>query len=535
MATFTSHSDPSGSAIKMTTAPVERSSNFMNFLKPFFPSARGATTVMVLLISMAVKFAIGLGPYSGYQIDPMHGDFEAQRHWLEITTHLPINRWYFYDLQWWGLDYPPLTAYHSYILGLVGSFLNPEWFALGTSRALDDPQLKAYMRATVVFSELLVYIPPLLWYLSYKRQHDLHRNVTLGAILLAPPMLLIDHGHFQYNSVMLGFALFAICNFLYRNYLFGSMMFVMSLCYKQMALFYAPVVFAYLLGQCVISFRPLYFDLGRFLGISFITVSTFVCIFAPVVLSDGSSITRISTQFFQALHRIFPFERGLWEGKVASVWCAANAVIKIRERFSHEDLKLLSLIATAVASLPSCVFIFFSPLRVRNRLLVPALASCSLSFFLFSFQVHEKSILLPLMPLLLMLCDVRPDLELGSMIVWFTNLSTFSLWPLMQLDQLQLQFWVTWAMWNFLFIDQRMPLMPRSILLKIPVALSYLGMIATFIAEQVVVPPAKWPDLFVVANVVQTCAGLTVTWVFLHGYMISVMKDDFAIHKSKSK
>lgn len=47
----------------------------------------------------------------------MHGDFEAQRHWMEITTHLPMAQWYTYDLQYWGLDYPPLTAYHSWLLG----------------------------------------------------------------------------------------------------------------------------------------------------------------------------------------------------------------------------------------------------------------------------------------------------------------------------------------------------------------------------------------------------------------------------------
>ena len=49
----------------------------------------------------------------------MYGDFEAQRHWMEITTKLPVSRWYFYDLEWWGLDYPPLTAYHSWLLGTV--------------------------------------------------------------------------------------------------------------------------------------------------------------------------------------------------------------------------------------------------------------------------------------------------------------------------------------------------------------------------------------------------------------------------------
>jgi alpha-1,3-glucosyltransferase len=47
----------------------------------------------------------------------MHGDFEAQRHWIEIVSHLPVSQWYFYDLPYWGLDYPPLTAYHSWLLG----------------------------------------------------------------------------------------------------------------------------------------------------------------------------------------------------------------------------------------------------------------------------------------------------------------------------------------------------------------------------------------------------------------------------------
>ena len=48
----------------------------------------------------------------------MYGDFEAQRHWMEITVNLPISDWYFNttdnDLLYWGLDYPPLTAYFSW-------------------------------------------------------------------------------------------------------------------------------------------------------------------------------------------------------------------------------------------------------------------------------------------------------------------------------------------------------------------------------------------------------------------------------------
>lgn len=47
----------------------------------------------------------------------MFGDYEAQRHWMELTIHLHTSQWYTYDLEYWGLDYPPLTAYVSWICG----------------------------------------------------------------------------------------------------------------------------------------------------------------------------------------------------------------------------------------------------------------------------------------------------------------------------------------------------------------------------------------------------------------------------------
>lgn len=87
---------------------------------------------------------------------PRFGDYEAQRHWMEITTNLPILDWWVFvnsemqayitiygreiekqqgnrfkhlffawfryrqtkdnDLSYWGLDYPPLSAYQ------VGNF-----------------------------------------------------------------------------------------------------------------------------------------------------------------------------------------------------------------------------------------------------------------------------------------------------------------------------------------------------------------------------------------------------------------------------
>ena len=73
--------------------------------------------ILTYIFAALVKWCIGLNGYSGAGVPPKFGDFEAQRHWLEITAHLPVREWYHYDLKWWGLDYPPLTAYHSWVMG----------------------------------------------------------------------------------------------------------------------------------------------------------------------------------------------------------------------------------------------------------------------------------------------------------------------------------------------------------------------------------------------------------------------------------
>ena len=218
------------------------------FLSTFKPSSSQWVAKYVFVpFALIFRAAIGLGPYSGYKSEPMRGDFEAQRHWMEVTNHLPLCEWYFHELEWWGLDYPPLTAYHSWLLGKVGIiFGNVEWFQLYTSRGLDDYDLKSYMRGTVIFSELAVYIPAVImfvrWYGKYvSRISAIDQSIAASAILFQPALMLIDHGHFQYNSVMLGLTLLAIVNLNYNNRLIASFLFVLSLCFKQMALYYAPI------------------------------------------------------------------------------------------------------------------------------------------------------------------------------------------------------------------------------------------------------------------------------------------------------
>ena len=68
------------------------------------------------------------------------------------------------DLQYWGLDYPPLTAYHSWVGGAVAHSLNPDWVSLNASRGHESWEHKLYMRYTVLAADVLVYFTAVFAY-----------------------------------------------------------------------------------------------------------------------------------------------------------------------------------------------------------------------------------------------------------------------------------------------------------------------------------------------------------------------------------
>ena len=57
-----------------------------------------ARTMDGLFAAMAaavlVRYLVSLHGHSGEATPPMFGDYEAQRHWMEITTALPVREWY---------------------------------------------------------------------------------------------------------------------------------------------------------------------------------------------------------------------------------------------------------------------------------------------------------------------------------------------------------------------------------------------------------------------------------------------------------
>lgn len=141
------------------------------------------------------------------------------------------------------------------------------------------------------------------------------------------------------------------------------------------------------------------------------------------------------------VQRIFPFNRGLFEDKVANFWCAIRPVIKLKQLFSIDVLAKLSLVVTLLALVPIVVPLFKS--RSKAVLLLGTAVS-SMAFFLFSYQVHEKTILFPLLPITMLGIDFP---SIGT----FSNLvGLFSMYPLLAKDGQSVQYFCLMAFYFFI-------------------------------------------------------------------------------------
>ncbi|KAJ3355196.1 Glucosyltransferase-like protein [Allomyces javanicus] len=487
------------------------------------PLALSPAAIAVASVAFLVRAAVGRHGYSGRATPPLFGDLEAQRHWLEITWHLPPSQWYHYDQKFWGLDYPPLTAFFSYVFGAIAHFIDPSWVALDKSRGNEDPALIAYMRLSVLICDLLVYFPAALLFVrslrlasrsARVRTSTLHpvfaryRSwtaslswVTAWALILSfPGLILIDHGHFQYNLIMLGLTLASVAWMTTGHPLKAAVVFSLALMFKQMALYFALPVFVYLLAQCWRSNH----GIRLFVQLGVVVLATFALHLYP-----------FRTDLGQLVHRIFPIARGLYEDKVANVWCALSPVLKLRDRFELTTLLRMSLATTIFASLPSLIGLFRHPTRST---LLASLAAVSLAFFLFSFQVHEKSILLPDLPILLLLVVDRVA-ENPRWSVWahVLNVSTFSMWPLLRRDGQAVPYFVLLALWNggVWWTAGAAKTSTGGVvatLYRLAVAAVYVAAAAIHVAEFTIAPPARYPHLYVLANQVLSCG------VFLFAY-----------------
>ncbi|KAK2540537.1 Alg6 [Columba guinea] len=473
---------------------------------------------ITVLLALIVRWTVSLGSYSGAGKPPMYGDYEAQRHWQEVTYNLPIRQWYFNtsdnNLLYWGLDYPPLTAYHSLLCAYIAKLINPDWIALHTSQGYESQPHKLFMRTTVFVADLLVYIPAVIFYCFSLKETSTKKKASMFPVL-------------------------SVYCFIQASFLLTmgtSMAFCLALNYKQMELYHSLPFFCYLLGKCFKKGLK-----GKGLVLLIKITGTVVVSFAVCWLPFCTDMEQI----MQVLRRLFPIDRGLFEAcmfsspppcctcsdKVANIWCSLSVLVKIKNIISPQTQLKLSFAVTFLSLLPTCIKLTVQPSLRGFKF---ALVSCALSFFLFSFQVHEKSILLVSVPVCLIIN------EIPFMATWFLLVSTFSMLPLLLKDGLLLAYAVTTPAFlllcgaSFSILDKTsaedLQLKPFSLSMKgyvswfksLPkivrtlflLSVTLMGILSLVCAA--VHPPQRLPDLFPVSVSVISCVHFLLFLVYFN-------------------
>lgn len=467
--------------------------------------------MLIIFLGILIRLCLTLHSYSGQNKPPMYGDYEAQRHWMEITYNLPAQEWYLNstdnDLMYWGLDYPPLTAYHSYLCGYFAAGINNSYVELYTSRGLESASHKHFMRLSVFLADIVTFIPSIvLFFLNNKhtfaqvKVHSISVNETTKlCILLAllyPGVIIIDHGHFQYNCVSLGLFVFAVLLIAKEKHVISSIFFCLALTYKQMELYHALPFFFFHLGECnrVWKKNGMFKSFLKLLSIGTTVIITLLIICFPFVTNFSQSM--------QLIKRLFPLARGVFEDKVANIWCLVNVVYKLKLLVSNESMALICLICTSLSVIPSCYNVFIKNSFVKFQY---SLLNSALAFFLFSYQVHEKTILLAAVPAILIL----PHDPLAC--TWFLSISVFSMLPLLIKDELLTPFVATSVLFILTFVSSSFHKKNKhdvnsfktsstfQFLARYINSLFYLSLFGCSILTVIISttkPPLKYPDIF---------------------------------------
>lgn len=300
---------------------------------------------------------------------------------------------------------------------------------------------------------------------------------------------------------MLGFTLWSLAAFASQKYSISVVFLMLSICFKQMNIYSIPAFGVALLGiglseKCIGTVLILYMKWGLS------AIFTLTACFGPFLQSQEL--------IFTVLTRLFPVNRGLFEEKVSNFWCTFSILTKFHRKHSNEQLFQYCLISVILALSPMLLGLLVR--GAKNRLGISkflyGLSYVCLIMFLFSYHVHEKQILIPLLPITF-LSSQDP-----WFVYFFTIWSSFSLFPLMRKDGLQIAYFSLMLAWNCLFylthVATKMPGM-----WKLLIATSIDFILLHHLGQIFWSPPSKLPDLFLVLNTLACSGAFGIAGIYL--------------------
>eukprot|EP01117_Protostelium_nocturnum_P018655 TRINITY_DN7841_c0_g1_i1.p1 TRINITY_DN7841_c0_g1~~TRINITY_DN7841_c0_g1_i1.p1 ORF type:complete len:501 (-),score=146.60 TRINITY_DN7841_c0_g1_i1:197-1699(-) len=373
-------------------------------------------------------------------------DFDVHRNWLSIVHNLPLSEWYFESKSEWTLDYPPFFAYFEWILAQFASPFSLLWdekmLEISSSPYQSLPT-KIFQRSSVIFSDII------LFYSLYRYTRSVDGKIQkfgmISSILMNFGLIIIDHIHFQYNGMLFGIFILSLCFMKERSYIKSGIVFAIALHFKHIHLYYAPSFFIFLLSQfCLEGNR---FHWKRFVSLGSAVFVVFLASLGPFLAHGFDQIT-------QMISRMFPFGRGLCHAYWApNFWALYNASDRFLAFFLRKFVgfqvetvgkasstgglvgEIDHLVLPSITPKISLLLVFLSIIPILYKLFrKPSFDSfnasvvmCALSFYMFGWHVHEKAILMVILPLTLLAFE-RESFGRVSFILTLTG--HFSLFPL---------------------------------------------------------------------------------------------------------
>ncbi|KAF2862377.1 glycosyltransferase family 57 protein [Piedraia hortae CBS 480.64] len=342
-------------------------------------------------------------------------DFEVHRNWLAIAHSLPLREWYYEKTSEWTLDYPPFFAYFEWLLSQAAALVDSEMLQIKNLN-YDSWQTIYFQRTTVLVTEFVL-LYALHRLIQTSPESDKRRsNAVALTIFFSPGLLIIDHLHFQYNGFLYGILILSIVMARRPSGCLASgIIFAALLCFKHIYLYLAPTYFVFLLRTyCLdMSYFRVRFNNCIKLGLGIALVAALA--FGPFLYLG---------QMDQVLKRMFPFSRGLchayWAPNVWAMYSFCDRVLLHAASYLKLSVKAeavksvtrglvgdssfavlpditpkMTFILTLIAQSPGLVGLFLYPTWDN---FVGTLTVCGYASFLFGWHVHEKAILLVLIP-----------------------------------------------------------------------------------------------------------------------------------------
>lgn len=349
-------------------------------------------------------------------------DMEVHRNWLAITYSLPLRKWYEDATSIWTLDYPPFFAYLSWLLAQPAALVDARIVDLRGGLEYAAWSCKAYMRLSVLVTELVLAAA----LAAHRRCEEpgSASTILLVSVLTHPALLIVDHIHFQYNGFLFGVLLVALYAARVRHPLACAFSFASLLCFKHIFMYVAPAFAVYLFRVYLVPQRDSLAAALRQLpqrtvSLGSATLTPFVLSTMPFAFDAWNAGQPALGVWQQMFARLFPFHRGLIHAYWApNVWALYAALDRVLVRLGPAEARGASMTRgivgdTTFGVLPdvrpgACfavtlgvmlVYLARLWLRPTYRSLVACVALCAMASFQLGWHVHEKAVLLVLVPL----------------------------------------------------------------------------------------------------------------------------------------